>query len=195
MIAHRLWHIRRMLLTSAGIRNEVLKSALAGLTGRPFASATVALVPAGSVTAAEDGGWFVNDLNRLRHANGIYAEGSNHYRLANGLAADTAEIVESKIYVGVSAGSMIFSRGVRRARGPADPRRSASASTTRAVYWHLNPPPELPPAGTLDWYGPGATNATSRSMTLTTSRPSAPGIPTRGAPNKKVAVARAGEAP
>jgi hypothetical protein len=90
-------------------RNEILRSALAGLIGKPFAKVSVA---------------FILELNglprqmvleRLRHADVIYAEGGNHYHLANsiivtGLAAEMSSLVESQVYVGVSAGSMIFSR-------------------------------------------------------------------------------------
>lgn len=47
---------RRMLLTSAGIRNEVPASALAGLVGRPFGRAAVAVIPAASVAAPGDHG-------------------------------------------------------------------------------------------------------------------------------------------
>lgn len=138
-----------MLLTSAGIRNEILRSALADLIGKPFADASVAFIPTASVAAAGDHGWFVDDLSRLRglgwreldilelnglpgpmvlgrlqHADVIYAEGGNHYHLANsiivnGFAAEMAAIVESKVYVGVSAGSMIFSRNLSEKTGEA----------------------------------------------------------------------------
>jgi dipeptidase E len=138
-----------MLLTSAGIRNEVLRSALADLVGKPFAKASVAFVPTASVAAAGDHSWFVEDLSRLhslgwqevdilelnglpremvlerlRHADVVYAEGGNHYHLANsiivnGLAAEMAAVVESKVYVGVSAGSMIFSRNLSERTGKA----------------------------------------------------------------------------
>src|ERR1700743_2369030 len=58
-------------------------------------------------------------LSRLRHADVIYAEGGNHYHLAgrisaNGLAAELAGLLEEKVWVGVSAGSMIFSRNLSR---------------------------------------------------------------------------------
>ena len=138
-----------MLLTSAGIRNDALKSALADLVGKPFSAAKVAFIPTASVAAAGDHGWFVEDLNRvhglrwrefdllelnglpgemvlkrLRHADVIYVEGGNHYHLAhsviaNGLAAEMAEILQSKVYVGVSAGSMIFSRNLSEQTGEA----------------------------------------------------------------------------
>jgi dipeptidase E len=163
-----------MLLTSAGIRNEVLGSALADLIGRPFADASVAFIPTASVAAAGDHGWFVDDLSRLhrlgwreldilelnglprpmvlerlRHADVIYAEGGNHYHLANsiivnGLAAEMAAIVESKVYVGVSAGSMIFSRNLSEKTaevfGEDDDLRILGETRPRS------------PIGLFDWY-------------------------------------------
>ena len=54
-----------MLLTSAGIRNDVLKSALADLVGKSFATTRVVFIPTASVAAAGDHGWFVEDLSRL----------------------------------------------------------------------------------------------------------------------------------
>jgi dipeptidase E len=138
-----------MLLTSAGITNEILFASLADLVGKPFADASVAFIPTASVAAAGDHGWLVEDLSRLhglgwreldivelnglprqlvierlRGADVIYAEGGNHYHLANSivvndLAAELAAIVESKVWVGMSAGSMIFSRNLSEKTGEA----------------------------------------------------------------------------
>jgi dipeptidase E len=127
-----------MLLTSAGLQNETLKSALADLLGKRFAAARIVFVPTASLATSGDHGWVIEDLNRLhglgwrefnllefsglpgpmvldrlRRADVIYVEGGNHYHLANsmtGIAAEMADILESKVYVGVSAGSMVFSR-------------------------------------------------------------------------------------
>jgi dipeptidase E len=138
-----------MLLTSAGIANETLKSALAELTGTSFAASRAVFIPTASVAVSGDHGWLVEDisrlhrlgwrefdilelnglppatvLSRLRHADVIYASGGNHYHLANsvtanGLATEMAGILESKVYVGVSAGSMIFSRQLSERTGEA----------------------------------------------------------------------------
>jgi dipeptidase E len=163
-----------MLLTSAGIRNEALKSALAGLIGKPFAATRIVFIPTASVATAGDHGWLVNDLSglhglgwrefnvlelnglpgemvlsRLRRADVIYAAGGNHYHLANsiaasGLAAEVAGIVESKVYVGVSAGSMIFSRNLSEQTGEAfgeqDDLRILGETRARS------------PIGLFDWY-------------------------------------------
>jgi dipeptidase E len=166
-----------MLLTSAGIRNDSLKSALADLVGKSFAAARVVCIPTASVAAAGDHGWVVENLSRLhglrwrefdilelnglprqmvlsrlRHADVIYAEGGNHYHLANsivanGLAAEMAEILESKVYVGLSAGSMIFSRNLSERTGEAfgeqeDLRILRMLGETRARS----------PIGLFDWY-------------------------------------------
>lgn len=141
--------MRRLLLTSAGIRNETLRSALAGLLARPFADANVAVIPTASVAISGDHGWFVEDLrrvqalgwreldvvelnglpratvlDRLGNADVIYAEGGNHFHLAqsivaNDLAAELAVLLETRVYVGMSAGSMQFSRPLSRLTGVA----------------------------------------------------------------------------
>ena len=141
--------MRRLLLTSAGLRNDSLRDALAGLLAKPFGDARVAFVPTASVAQGGDHGWFVEDLHRLhglgwreldlvelnglpraivverlRRADVVYAEGGNHYHLANsfiasGLAASLADLLESRVYVGVSAGSMIFSRNLSERTGKA----------------------------------------------------------------------------
>jgi dipeptidase E len=167
-------HTRKLLLTSAGIRNEVLRSALADLVEKPFGRATVAFVPTAALAAPGHHGWLIENVNRLyglgwrefsvvelnglagevvlrrlRRADVIYAEGGNHYHLArsiiaNGLAAEMAAIIESKVYVGVSAGSMIFSRNL-------------SEQTGRAFTEHddlriLGDQPACSPFGLFDWY-------------------------------------------
>jgi dipeptidase E len=163
-----------MLLTSSGIRNEILRSALADLVGRPFAEASMAFIPTASLAAAGDHGWFIEDLNRLRglgwreldilevnglpkpmvlerlqRADVIYAEGGNHYHLANSiivndLAAEMAVLVESKVYVGMSAGSMIFSRNLSQKTGEAFGEHEDLSI--------LGDTPARSPFGLFDWY-------------------------------------------
>jgi hypothetical protein len=45
--------MRRMLLTSAGVRNEALRSALVGLVGRPLSAAAVAVIPTAAIAGAD----------------------------------------------------------------------------------------------------------------------------------------------
>lgn len=163
-----------MLLTSAGLQNETLTSALADLLGKRFGSARVVFVPTASVATAGDHGWVIEDLNRLhslgwrefnileltglpgqlvverlRHADVIYVAGGNHYHLASsmaGIATELPEILESRVYVGVSAGSMVFSRKLSERTGAAfgeqDDLRILGAAQAQAAS----------PAGLFDWY-------------------------------------------
>jgi dipeptidase E len=166
-----------MLLTSNGIRNEILKSALADLVGKRFGAARVVFIPTASVAVPGHHGWFVEDLTllhglgwreldvldlnglpgqmileRMRHADVIYAEGGNHYYLANsiianGLADGMKDILEEKVYVGVSAGSMIFSRNLSKRTGDAfseqDDQRILGEAVARSPFglfdWYLKP--------------------------------------------------------
>jgi dipeptidase E len=164
----------RLLLTSAGLRNPTLRQALQDLLGKPFASANIVYVPTASVADPGDHGWLVADvtrlhglgwrefdilelnglprqmvLDRLLHADVIYAEGGNHYHLArsitgNGLAEDLKKALEDRIYVGVSAGSMIFSRNLNE--------RSASVVGDTQDLHVLGATTLEPPLGVFDWY-------------------------------------------
>ncbi|MGH3261988.1 MAG: Type 1 glutamine amidotransferase-like domain-containing protein [Trebonia sp.] len=163
-----------MLLTASGLKNDVLRSALADLLGKRFGAVRVVYVPTASVATPGDHGWVVRNLNllhglgwrefdllelnglpgqvvrqRLRHADVIYAEGGNHYHLANsiaanGLGADLADLLEERVYVGVSAGSMIFSKNLSRRTGEAfgehDDLRILEQAEPRS------------PVGLFDWY-------------------------------------------
>jgi dipeptidase E len=166
-----------MLLTSAGIRNETLKAALADLLGKSFSASRAVYIPTASFAESGDHGWVVDDLtrlrglrwrefdilelnglpadlvlSRLRNADLIYAGGGNHYHLANsitanGLAAEMADILDSKVYAGVSAGSMIFSRHLSEPTGQAfgeqDDLRILGETPVRSPFgffdWYLKP--------------------------------------------------------
>jgi dipeptidase E len=181
-----------MLLTSAGIRNQVLRSALAGLIGTPFGSASVAYIPTASVAVPGDHGWLIDDLNqlyslgwreldvlalnglpaqmtldRLEHADVIYAGGGNHYHLAStiiasGLAAPLAQLLDSKVYVGVSAGSMIFSQHLSQHTGQAfgehEDLQILGDAEPRSPFgyfdWYLKPHLDSPafPSRTSQWF-------------------------------------------
>jgi dipeptidase E len=164
----------KLLLTSAGLRNETLRQALRDLLQRPFASTNVVYVSTASVAEPGDHGWFVTDLNRvyglgwrefnilelgglpsqmvldrLMHADLIYVQGGNQYHLArtitsNGLADGFLEALQDRVYVGVSAGSMIFSRNLDE--------RSAELIGDTADLHVLGAMTLEPPLGLFDWY-------------------------------------------
>ncbi|GGX83828.1 peptidase E [Streptomyces minutiscleroticus] len=163
-----------LLLTSSGLRNDTLRDALRDMLGKPFGSADVVFVPTASVAEPGDHGWLVEDLNRvhglgwrtfdvlelnglprqtvldrLLRADVVYVEGGNHYHLArsitgNDLADGFLEALESRVYVGVSAGSMIFSRRLDE--------RSAEVIGDTADLHALGATTLEPPFGLFDWY-------------------------------------------
>jgi dipeptidase E len=130
----------RMLLTSNGIANDAIRDALVDLLGKPIADSRVVVVidailgfPGDSSTLVEHLeslralGWAEFDIaslfagppalveSRLRSADVILGYGGSNLWLAHawratGLAPVLAELLEEKVYVGWSAGSMIFAR-------------------------------------------------------------------------------------
>jgi len=137
-----------LLLTSSGLRNETLRGALRDMLGKPFGSANVVYVPTASVAEPGDHGWLVADMSRLHglgwrefdvlelnglprpmvldrllHADVIYAGGGNHYHLArsitgNDLAGGFLEALESRVYVGQASSTnctWVRSSGARAA--------------------------------------------------------------------------------
>jgi dipeptidase E len=165
---------RRFLLTSSGITNPTLQQALAELLGRPFAEAAVVYIPTAALADPGDHAWLLGAMNRvhalgwrefdvldlnglpphvvadrLRHADVVYVEGGNHYHLArsvtrNGLADVFLQALETRVYVGVSAGSMIFSRHLTT--------HSAEVIGDVADLHLLDVDTIEPPFGLFDWY-------------------------------------------
>ncbi|GAA3233443.1 Type 1 glutamine amidotransferase-like domain-containing protein [Dactylosporangium siamense] len=164
----------RMLLTSSGLTNDTLLDALRGLLGKPFSEADVVCVPTASVAESGDHGWLIQRLHRmyglgwrtfnvlelnglprqtvldrLLRADVIYVEGGNHYHLARsitgaGLTDDVLEALRSRVYVGVSAGSMIFSRHLDE--------HSGEVIGDLADLHALGATTLTPPFGLFDWY-------------------------------------------
>jgi dipeptidase E len=129
-----------MLLTSAGLVNAALEAALRDLLARDFATANVVVVTTASTATTGRMDWHVTELNRLYQlgwaqfnvlelnglprpmvldrletADAIYVGGGNAYHLAhsivgNDLAEPLLDMLARKVYVGASAGSMIFTR-------------------------------------------------------------------------------------
>lgn len=130
----------RMLLTSNGIQNDVTHGALTELLEMPIADARIvvvidAILPFSGdksklvehLTQVRDLGWAEMDVvslfagppalveTRLRAADVILGYGGSNIWLAHawtstGLAPLLRELLDEKVYVGWSAGSMIFSR-------------------------------------------------------------------------------------
>ncbi len=133
-----------MLLTSGGIANAEIMDALVDLLGKPIAESRIVVVidailgfPGDSSKLVEDLeglrslGWAEFDVaslfagprelveSRLRSADVVLGYGGSNLWLAHaweatGLAPALAELLEEKVYVGWSAGSMIFARLLER---------------------------------------------------------------------------------
>jgi len=130
----------RMLLTSNGTRNDVIRDSLSSLLDKPFAESSVAVVIDAILPFAGDNtqtlthlgelhslGWKEFDLmslfggphsvieSRLRSVDVIFCYGGSNHWLAHawtatGFAPLLRELLDEKVYLGLSAGSMIFSR-------------------------------------------------------------------------------------
>ncbi|MEU1089287.1 Type 1 glutamine amidotransferase-like domain-containing protein [Streptomyces sp. NPDC005576] len=163
-----------LLLTASGLRNETLRGALRDMLGKPFGSANVVYVPTASIAEPGDHGWLLADMNRLHglgwrefdilelnglprqmvldrllHADVIHVAGGNHYHLArsisgNGLADGFLAALESRVYVGMSAGSMIFSQNLTA--------HSADIIGDAEDLHVLGATAVEPPFGLFDWY-------------------------------------------
>jgi dipeptidase E len=164
----------RLLLTSAGIRNESLRLALTDLAERPLGHAKVVFVVTAATAQAGHHDWLVADLNRcydlgwdefnvldfngiprsavlrrLRNADVIYVTGGNTYHLArsiadNNLADDILDLLDHKVYAGASAGSMIFTRSLTD-------RLTASYGTDDETY-HDSGGRSVSPFDLFDWW-------------------------------------------
>lgn len=127
----------KLLLTSAGLTNKSIIDALLEMTKKPFFELKVAFVPTASNAEAGDKFWVIDDLinlknlgfkqidivdfsalpkdvwlPRLEDADVIYVEGGNTFHLMHWIEKSDLknllpEILKTRVYVGVSAGSMV----------------------------------------------------------------------------------------
>lgn len=129
----------KLLLTSSGLSNPSIAKALFDLVGKKPEDTSLVFIPTASNVEIGNKDWFINDLNNLykqnfksisiadisavpqniwlpqiEEADVIFFEGGNTYYLLewvnkSGLADLLPELLKTKVYVGVSAGSMITS--------------------------------------------------------------------------------------
>jgi dipeptidase E len=130
----------KLLLTSGGITNESIANALFDLVGKKAKESSLVFIPTASNKEAGDKSWFIDDLVNLKRQNFksidiadisaveekiwrpkfetadiLFFEGGSNYHLMrwinrSGLTKLLPEYLRSKVYVGVSAGSMITSK-------------------------------------------------------------------------------------
>lgn len=127
----------KLLLTSAGLSNKSIADTLAELVGKPFPETSLAYIPTAANTDPGDKGWLINDLAncqklgfksidivdisaipkemwlpRLKSADVLLFGGGNTFHLMHwvkksGLAELLPELLKTRVYAGISAGSMV----------------------------------------------------------------------------------------
>lgn len=127
----------KLLLTSGGVTNTSIAHALFGLVGKPPEETTVVVIPTAANVKMGDKSWLINDLVNLQKQNFksidiadisaldeeiwtrkfdaadvLFFEGGNSFHLmhwmnASGLTDKLRDYLKTKVYVGVSAGSMV----------------------------------------------------------------------------------------
>jgi len=128
----------KLLLTSGGITNDTLAKELEGLTGKPFNELRIAFIPSAAFgDPSDDKWWLIDDMSRLKNrgakvaivsladctseeifaqlevADVIFVGGGQTFYLSwlmeqKGLFELLPKLLESKVYAGISAGSMIM---------------------------------------------------------------------------------------
>lgn len=127
----------KLLLTSAGITNDSIAKAVVELVGKNPDEISVLFVPTAANTTADDKGWLIENLVEFQKQNykqvdildiaGLSEEewrphfeaadlicfgGGNEQYLAkvirdSGVAANLPDLLKTKVYMGISAGSMV----------------------------------------------------------------------------------------
>lgn len=127
----------KLLLTSNGFANDAIATTLFKLVGKKPEDTSLVFIPTASNIEMGDKDWFINDLinikkqgfksvaitdisavpesvwrPQLEDADVLFFEGGNTYHLMrwineSGLAKFLPEMLKTKVYVGVSAGSMV----------------------------------------------------------------------------------------
>ena len=130
-----------MLLTSAGIKNDSIAKALEELVGKTANGVRIAFIPTAANVEEGDKGWLIEDYRnlkkreyevdivdisalpremwepRLKQANVIMVGGGNTFHLMYwlrkvGLDKLLPELLKTRVYVGISAGSMVVSKSI-----------------------------------------------------------------------------------
>jgi dipeptidase E len=127
----------KLLLTSNGLSNQTIAKALIELVGKPASETVVVFIPTAMNVTRGNKDWFINDLNniqtqgfkaidivdisaltkevwlpRMEKADVLFFSGGNTSHLMNwlkqsGLAEMIPEMLKTKVWAGISAGSMV----------------------------------------------------------------------------------------
>lgn len=129
----------KLLLSSAGFSNQAIADALFGMVGKKPEDTSLVFVPTASNVETGHKGWFIDDLINIKkqnfrsvaiadisavpehiwrpqmeEADVLFFEGGNTYHLMHwmnesGLTKLLPDMLKTKVYMGVSAGSMVAS--------------------------------------------------------------------------------------
>ncbi len=127
----------KLLLTSGGLTNKSIASALIDLVGKPAKKINIAFIPTAANAEEGDKGWLIDDLAnlkkqsfneidivdisalpkeswlpRLEHADVLFFGGGHtphlmHWLNKSGLADILPELLKTRVYAGISAGSIV----------------------------------------------------------------------------------------
>lgn len=127
----------KLLLTSGGLSNASIVNALQELVGKPFQEASIAFIPTAANVYRGDKQWIIEDLRKLQElgfrsidlidissvekdlwlpgfesADVLLFEGGSTFHLMHwikksGLEALLPEMLKTKVYAGISAGSIV----------------------------------------------------------------------------------------
>ena len=130
----------KLLLTSSGITNKSITKALFELVGKKPEETSIVVIPTASNLEQGDKSWLINDLVNLKNQNFrqieiadisavsedvwrpkleeadvLFFEGGNSFHLMewmnkSGLTSILPELLKTRVYVGVSAGSMVTNK-------------------------------------------------------------------------------------
>lgn len=133
----------KLLLTSAGLENKSIIKALQELVIKPFSELKIAFIPTAANVEKGNKLWLIKDylnlkkqkykfidivdiasipkeiwLPRLKNANVIFVGGGNTFYLMSwikksGLDKELPLLLKNRVYVGISAGSMVISSNLQ----------------------------------------------------------------------------------
>lgn len=138
----------KLLLTSAGITNQTIADELQNLVGKPLSETTLLFVPTAANLCTEDKGWLIDNILEFRDqkfksfdmldiagqpeavwqprfeaADVICCGGGDETYLSRilqeqNVKASLLPLLESKVYMGISAGSMVAGIGLPKGVDP-----------------------------------------------------------------------------
>lgn len=132
----------KLFLTSSGITNDTLASELEELAGKKFNHLKIAFVPTAALSEPGSKDWLINDVHRMQERGAtvdlvdiaqlpkneiydrlawsdvIFVGGGNTFYLSywmeeSGMFEMLAELIKTRVYAGISAGSMVVSATIR----------------------------------------------------------------------------------